>query len=197
MLHAQIYITDLEGTRTLAPSAAFPHLQLFTRLDLYRYRRLLELSRPITSPILHVLLLHRQRFLKLLAQVLSPALQALHHQDIMLKRTQVHLSITVHLLWFYLGEEYHFVDAVTLVIKFPWSVYLFKIHLLLLLSSYADNSCGGNPEAFYVYEVGPCIGLKSTSFKISTSGSVRLLFLFYFDEIICEFNEQLSKKTFY
>ena len=175
MLHAQIFFSDLVCPQTHALAAAFPALQLFTHVYLYRNRRLLELSQPIITQILHVLFL--QAILKNLPQYISPVLQA-PDQDFIINCTQVHLSPTVHLLRFMLGKEYHLVDVVTLVNKSPWSMYLFKFHLLLLLSNYADNSCAGNPEGFGAFRVNGCISLKSRTFKVTTSGSVRTFILF-------------------
>ena len=122
MLLAQTLFTHLACTRTLALAAASPALQLFTRVDLYRNRRLLELSQPSITQTLHVLFLHLG-FLKNLPHDLSPVLPAPNYQDFILKRTQVHLSLTVHLLRCMEGKVYYLVD-VTLVTKSPWSMYL-------------------------------------------------------------------------
>ena len=119
MLHAQILFMHLVCTQTPALAAAFPVLKLFTRVHLYHNRRLLELWQPIITQILHVPFLHRLGFLKNLPQDLSRVLQA-PKEDFILKCTQVHLSLTVHLLRFMIGNVYHLVDAVTHINKSPW-----------------------------------------------------------------------------
>ena len=167
-------------TQTLAFAAAFPVLQLFIRVYLCRNRRLLELSQPIITQIPCVLL-HRLIFLQILPQDLSPVLQILQtpdNQDFIINCLQVHLSLMVHLLRFIPGNVYHLVDVVTLGIKSPWCLHLFTSHFFILLSSYADKSCGGSPEYFALYGVNTCVKLESISVKFTTSGSVRIFILF-------------------